>query len=139
MLDLNYYFVDVGQNTCEITKRHIAIDIFDAMLKKDKVRLKIARELLLAHVKNRSKFLQNDDFKLVGVLKCNKIWTQSEVIRMETRENVEPLISNDERDVYIMRPGERLDVTCQVVKWEIENRSLPYETIDYVAKVKVKQ
>lgn len=138
MFDLNYYFVDVGRNTCEISKRHIAIDIFDALCKKDKVRLKIAKEIFLTHYKNSSNFFENDEFKLVGVVKRNKIMASSEVIKMETKENIEPLISDDERDVYIMRPGENLYVTSQVVSREVEHRSIPYESLS-VAKTKVKK
>lgn len=129
MLNLNYYFVDVGENYCSISERNCLISLREALLEKNSNQLKIVREFLTHAFKKNCMFSKEEEFKIVFVNKVGKIFIESYVEDTKTRVRTDPIVSSKKFDVYMMIPGQDLNVTCQVIKQETENRNIPYETI----------
>lgn len=137
MLDLNYYFVDVGENYCTISERNCWISLRDAYLRNDSAQLKVAKELIVRNLKGM--FKQSYEYKIVFVNKLGKMFIVSQVEDSLTKAEIEPLVSSSEYDIYLMLPNHDLSVQCQVIEHEVEYRFLKYEDIRVPKKRKVKK
>lgn len=138
MLNLNYYFVDVGENYCTISEYNLILSLRDAVLNKDLVQLKLIKEYIRQSLKTKNSFSPVDEFKVVLVNKSDKMSIESEVEEVETHSIVEPLFDNENYTAYIMQPQHVLSIECQVVPHEIEHRFIRYEYIRSAAKRKRK-
>lgn len=132
MLDFNYYFIDVGQNYCLISYRNHLVSLKEALVNKNKVELKLAREAIVK--KFRNNYLSGDNSKMVMVNKKDKIAVESYVEDEQTRVRYEPIISCENCDVYIVKPGQGVVVICQVVEREVEHRYITYDALKSVTK-----
>lgn len=139
MLNLNYYFVDVGENYCFITERSCLISLRDILLDNDSNQLKIAKEFLTHAFKKNCIFSKEEEFKMVFVNKVGKMLCESYVENNETMERFDPIAISGKYDAYTIMPGQNLYVKCQVVKNAIENRYLSYESIRASKKVHSKK
>lgn len=136
MLNLNYYFVDVGENYCFISERNCLISLKEAFFENNSTELKLAREVLVHTFKKKCVFSSDEEFKMVFVNKVGKMFIESQVEDCATKAEIEPLISTKKYDIYKMTPGQRLDIQCQVVVNEQENRNLNYDSIVPTKKAK---
>ena len=137
MLDFNYYFIDVGQNYCLISYRNHLVSLKEALVNRNQVELKLARETIAKNLKN--KYLFGDSSKMVMVNKRDKIFVESYVEDEQTRVRYEPIISCESCDVYIVKPGQGVMVTCQVVEREVENRYITYDALKPATKRNTKR
>lgn len=137
MLDFNYYFIDVGQNYCLISYRNHLVSLKEALVNKNQVELKLAREAIAKNFRNN--YLSGDSSKMVMVNKRDKIFVESYVEDERTRVRYEPIISCESCDVYIVKPGQGVMVTCQVVEREVENRYITYDALKPATKRNTKR
>ncbi len=127
MLNLNYYFVDVGDNYCEIAPRSCVLSLRDAILEKDKNSLIVMREFIVNTFKKKSFVSPMEEFKMVFVNKQGKLDVETEVQNDEDRSLVDALVHSGKYDIYLMTPGQTLSVKCTVYPNHIEYRSIRYD------------
>lgn len=139
MLELKYYLVDVGENSCEIFEKNMVIDFFEALKSKNTAKLKIFKEFIIDNIKNKNFGRENNDFKVVYVNKKDKMDIGTEVVDLSNKTSVSPIKNTDNFDLFIMNKNHRLDIRCQVVECEIEYRSLLYNDISKTRKSHVKR
>ena len=130
MLNLSYYFVDVGENYCNISQRSCIISLKDAIKNKDIENLKLAKEIIRRNFKKKYLHEHSQDYKMVYVNKADKLFIETTVdAASNPRVKVEPLFSCPTYDLYLMSPGQSLCVRCQVLENEVEIRNLSYDSI----------
>ena len=118
MFELNYYFVDVGDNFCQIRERTTDIALKDAFSDKGTSKAAFARKYI--RLKLREMFISDCDvYKFVAVNKADKLTIESRVENTITDEVVEPFYSTDTIDLFMVHPEEQLYVICSVIprKW----------------------
>lgn len=135
MLNLNYYFVDVGDNYCEIAPRSCVLSLRDAILEKDKDSLTVMRQFIVNSFKKKSFVSPMEEFKMVFVNKQGKLAVESEVQNDEDRSVVDAIVQSGKYDIYLMTPGQTLSVKCTVYPNHIEYRNIQY---DYICSPKNK-
>lgn len=138
MFNLNYYFVDVGDNYCTIAEYNLVFSLREAILNDNLAQLKLVKEYIKQSLKKKCVFSPVEEFKVVLVNKANKMAIESEVEETATHSIIEPLFENDSYDAYIMTPTQALTVKCQVVPNQIEHRYIGYQYIKSPAKQKRK-
>ena len=130
MLNLNYYFIDVGENYCRISERSCFISLRDAIKEKDTEKLKLAKEIIKRNFKRKYMHEPSEEFKMVYINKVDKLSVETIV---DTAENpkikLDALVSCPDYDLYLMSPGQSLCVRCQVRRNEVEIRNLSYDNI----------
>ena len=124
MLNLSYYFVDVGENYCNISQRSCIISLKDAIKNKDIENLKLAKEIIKRNFKKKYLHEHSQEYKMVYVNKADKLFIETTVdAASNPRVKVEPLFSCPTYDLYLMSPGQSLCVRCQVLENEVEIRN----------------
>ena len=137
MINFRYYFVDVGENYCYIDENNGIINLRDAIINKDKEQLKIAKEIIKHNFKMKYLHESSQEFKMVYVNKADKLYIDTEVSTIgNAREIIEPLVSEQNYDLYLMSPGQNLCVRCMVRENEEEIRNLSYSSIRKPIKAK---
>lgn len=130
MLNLSYYFVDVGENYCNISQRSCIISLKEAIKNKDIENLKLAKEIIRRNFKKKYLHEPSQEYKMVYVNKVDKLFVETTVdTASNPRIKVEPLFSCPTYDLYLMSPGQSLCVRCQVLENEVEIRNLSYDSI----------
>lgn len=133
MLKLDYYLIDVGENSCTITKKKFLLDLKNALREKDIPRLEFIKEIALHNFKSKNPLFSQQDFKIVFINKIGKRKIKSELADLDTNRYTGPIISCKKYDIFLVEPSQRLDIECQVVKNEVEIRALRYENIVHKA------
>lgn len=129
MLNFDYYFVDVGENYCTISKRNATINLVEAFKQDDKVKLIIAKKILIGKFKKSTPFFKEEEFKIVLVNKEDKLRIAAEVVNESTSKRTEPIADKEGYFVFTMSPADQLNVKCQVYPKETEYRSLSYKYV----------
>lgn len=129
MLNLNYYFVDVGENCYTIAERSCLRSLTETLREKAVIRLKIAKEFVIRNFKDKCIIKPEAECKTVFVNKVGKIFVETSVETERGGESIAPIVTTDNFDVYIMTPGQYLTIKCQVHENQVENRYLSYKTI----------
>ncbi len=129
MLNMNYYFIDVGENYYSITERNCLFSLAETRLEKVVIRLKIAKEFIIRDFKDNCIFSFKAECKTVFVNKVGKISVETSVENGRNGDLVEPIATTDRFDVYIMTPGQYITVRCKVHDNQVENRYLSYKSI----------
>lgn len=130
MLNLNYYFVDVDENSCLIAEMDLDLDIRGLLLARNKALLKFVKEYATRMFRQKAPFLEEDDFKVVFVNKEYKISVKAQVADSETHKSVgSPTVVTQNYEIFFINPGQELHVECQVVPRETEIRSIEYDRI----------
>ena len=117
MFNLSYYFIDVGENLCEIYEMNLLFSITESIKKKDKARLMLIKEVI------------KNTFKVVFINKRGKITLESEVNDSLTFQNVEPVVVTEANDIYIVRPGQSVSIRAQINPNEFEIRYINFDEI----------
>ncbi len=138
MFNLNYYFVDVGDNYCTIAEYNLVFSLRDAILNDNLAQLKLIKEYIKQSFKKKCVFSPVEEFKVVIVNKANKMAIESEVEDLSTNSVIEPLFENEIYNAYLMTPKQALTVKCQVVPNQIEHRYIKYQYIKSPSKQKRK-
>ena len=133
MLKLDYYLIDVGENSCTITKKKFLLDLKNALRERDIPRLELIKEIALHNFKSKSPLFSQQDFKIVFVNKFGKRRVKTEIVDLKTNRHIGPTMTCKKYDIFIIEPNQRLDIECQVMKNEVEIRALRYETIVHKA------
>lgn len=129
MLKLNYYFIDVGENSCKILERNFLLSLRDMLREKDIPRAELIKVIVSHNFKRKNPLFSENDFKIVFVNKQDKKRIKAEIVDLSTNHHLEPVITCKRYYVFIVQPGQRLDIECQVRKNEVEIRALRYENI----------
>ena len=129
MLNLNYYFIDVGENCYSIMERSCLRSLTETMQEKAVIRLKIAKEFIIRNFKDKCIIKPEAECKTVFVNKVGKIFVETSVEIERGGDLIAPVVTTDNFDVYIMTPGQYLTIKCQVHENQVENRYLSYNTI----------
>lgn len=129
MLNLNYYFIDVGENYYSITERSCLRSLTETLREKAVIKIKIAKEFIVRNFKDKCIFSPDAECKTVFVNKVGKIFVETGVETERNGEQIAPIVTTDNFDVYIMTPGQFLTIRCQVYENQVENRYLEYKSI----------
>ena len=135
MFNLSYYFIDVGENLCEIYEMNLLFSITESIKKKDKARLMLIKEVIKNTFKKMSPTSELTDFKVVFINKRGKITLESEVNDSLTFQNVEPVVVTEANDIYIVRPGQSVSIRAQINPNEFEIRYINFDEIKSTHKV----
>ena len=128
MFELNYYFVDVGDNFCEVRERTADIALKDAFSDKGEARNAFARKYI--RLKLKEMFISDCDvYKFVAVNKADKLSIESRVENKITDEVVEPFYSTDKYDLFMVHPEEQLYVICSVIPRNYEHVLVDYDQL----------
>lgn len=133
MLKLNYYFIDVGENSCTILQKNFLFSIKDVICERDMPRAELIKEVISRNFKSKSPLFSQQDFKIVFVNKFGKRRVKTEIVDLKTNRHIDPTMTCKKYDIFIIEPNQRLDIECQVMKNEVEIRALRYETIVHKA------
>lgn len=130
MLNLNYYFVDVDENSCLIAEMDLDLDIRGLILARNKMLLNLAKEYITRTFRRRLPFVQEEEFKVVFVNKQDKLSVEAQIADSETHRPVEsPAVATQNYEIFFINPGQELHVECQIVPRETEIRSIEYDKI----------
>lgn len=129
MLNLNYYFIDVGENYYTIAERSCLRSLTETLREKAVIKLKIAKEFVVRNFKDKCILSPDAECKTVFVNKVGKIFVETNVETERNGEKIAPIVITDNFDVYIMTPGQYLSIRCQVRENQVENRYLGYRSI----------
>lgn len=129
MLNLNYYFIDVGENYYTIAERSCLRSLTETLREKAVIKLKIAKEFIVRNFKDKCILSPDAECKTVFVNKVGKIFVETNVETERNGEKISPIVTTDNFDVYIMTPGQFLTIRCQVRENQVENRYLGYRSI----------
>lgn len=138
MFNLNYYFVDAGENYCTIAEYNLMVSLRDAILENNLAQLKLIKEYIKQSFKKKCIFSPIEEFKIVLVNKVDKMTIESAVEDIDTLVAKEPLFSNSIYDAYVMTEGQALSIKYRVVPNQVEHRYLRYEYIKSPTKQKKK-
>ena len=128
MFELNYYFVDVGDNFCEVRERTADIALKDAFSDKGEARNAFARKYI--RLKLKEMFISDCDvYKFVAVNKVGKLSIESRVENIMTQEVVEPFYSDDSLDFFMVHPEEELYTICSVIPRNFEHVVIGFEQL----------
>ena len=128
MFELNYYFVDVGDNFCQVRERTTDIALKDAFSDKGTSKAAFARKYI--RLKLREMFISDCDvYKFVAVNKADKLSIESRVENKITDEVVEPFYSTDKYDLFMVHPEEQLYVICSVIPRNYEHVLVDYDQL----------
>lgn len=128
MFELNYYFVDVGDNFCEVRERTADIALKDAFSDKGEARNAFARKYIRLKLKEML-ISDCDVYKFVAVNKVGKLSVKSRIDNDSQLDIVEPFYSSDEMDIYIIRPKEELYIICSVKPKNLEHVAIPFDRL----------
>ncbi len=129
MLNLNYYFIDVGENYYSITERSCMRSLTETLREKAIIKLKIAKEFIVRNFKDKCILSPDAECKTVFVNKVGKRFVETNVETERNGEHIAPIVTTNNFDVYIMTPGQYLTIRCQVHENQVENRYLSYRSI----------
>lgn len=126
MIRLNYYHIESGWNYCLIRKKEVELSYRRMMLLGLKKQAKFILSLYWKRIKKQ--FKDGIHFKVVYVDKVHVRWMNSCIIVADNYDDeIEPDLSSDEYDIYVMEPGHELQLEYSVKVHEIEHRSIKYE------------
>jgi hypothetical protein len=128
MFELNYYFVDVGDNFCEVRERTTDIALKDAFSDKGTNKTAFARKYIRLKLKEML-ISDCDVYKFVAVNKAGKLTIESRVENKYTDEVVEPFYSTDTFDLFMVHPEEQLYVICSVIPRNYEHVLVDYDQL----------
>ena len=128
MFELNYYFVDVGDNFCEVRERTADIALKDAFSDKGTSKTAFARKYIRLKLKEML-ISDCDVYKFVAVNKVGKLSIESRVENIMTQEVVEPFYSDDSLDFFMVHPEEQLYVICSVIPRNYEHVLVDYDQL----------
>ena len=128
MFELNYYFVDVGDNFCQIRERTTDIALKDAFSDKGTSKTAFARKYIRLKLKEML-ISDCDVYKFVAVNKADKLSIESRVENKITDEVVEPFYSTDKYDLFMVHPEEQLYVICSVIPRNYEHVLVDYDQL----------
>jgi hypothetical protein len=128
MFELNYYFVDVGDNFCEVRERTADIALKDAFSDKGTSKTAFARKYIRLKLKEML-ISDCDVYKFVAVNKADKLSIESRVENKITDEVVEPFYSTDKYDLFMVHPEEQLYVICSVIPRNYEHVLVDYDQL----------
>lgn len=128
MFELNYYFVDVGENFCQVRERTADIALKDAFSDKATCMRAFAREYIRLKLKEML-ISDCDVYKFVAVNKVGKLSIESRVENMVTDETVEPFFSSASLDIFKVHPEEQLYVVCSVVDKHYEHVVVGFDNL----------
>lgn len=120
MFELNYYFVDVGDNFCQVRERTANIALRDAFSDKGEAYNTFARKYIRLKLKEML-ISDCDVYKFAAVNKANKLSIKSRVENTITDEVVKPYFSTDSLDLYMVHPEEQLYIICSVIPRNYEH------------------
>lgn len=130
MLILNYYFVDVDENSCMIAEKKLEIDLGQVLKSKNKALLILTREYITRTVRRIVPWMEGEEFKLVFVNKQDKISVEADVADSETHKVKEgPIASTKKHEIFFVSPEQELNIACQVLPMETEIVSMRYDKI----------
>ena len=128
MFELNYYFVDVGDNFCEVRERTADIALKDAFSDKGQAKNAFARKYIRLKLKEML-ISDCDVYKFVAVNKVGKLSIRSRVENIITDEEVEPFFESEDFDIFMVHPEEQLYVICSVIPNKIEHVVVDFDNI----------
>lgn len=128
MFELNYYFVDVGDNFCEVRERTTDIALKDAFSDKGTNKTAFARKYIRLKLKEML-ISDCDVYKFAAVNKAGKLTIESRVENKYTDEVVEPFYSTDTFDLFMVHPEEQLYVICSVIPRNYEHVLVDYDQL----------
>lgn len=128
MFELNYYFVDVGDNFCEVRERTANIALRDAFSDKGEAYNAFARKFIRLKLKEML-ISDCDVYKFVAVNKVDKLSIKSRVENIMTQEVREPIYSTDKMDMYMIHPEEELYMICSVIPRNFEHVVIGFEQL----------
>lgn len=130
MLNLNYYFVDVDENSCLIAEMELELDMRGLLLGKNKALLRFVKEYATRTFRRRLPLVEEEEFKVIFVNKQYKLSVEAQVADSKTRKSVgSPAVATQNYEIFFINPGQELHVECQIVPRETEIRSIHYDEI----------
>ena len=126
MIHLKYYHIGAGWNYCLINKKEVELSF--RRMKQNGAQDQANFILSLYWKRIKKKFKEGIHFKVVYVDKVHLRWMNSYMtIGDNYDEEIEPDLSSDLYDIYIVEPYHELHLEYSVRECEIEHRSLRYE------------